>query len=93
MNLVIIKQRFVRFVRSFEQQDVDLAMQYVELIMSEYRKNPKSFLGKCHDLNNLKNQPIAQVKCNKVCTTNICLTYRSDVSGRRCCNERNQLSV
>ena len=46
MNLLIIKRRFSRFVLSFDKSDVDLAMQYVHLAITEYNIDPQKYLGK-----------------------------------------------
>ena len=45
MNLLRIKIRFAKFIRSFEPDDLKLLMQFMELSIYEYNKNTLKFLG------------------------------------------------
>ena len=46
MNLLIVKERFAEFMGSFDPNDVDLVMQYMELAVVEYNTNTQMFMGK-----------------------------------------------
>ena len=46
MNLLKIKQRFIQFMASFEQQDIELVIQYVKLALHIYDTNPTYFICK-----------------------------------------------
>ena len=46
MNLLKIKQRFAQFMAPFEQQDIELVIQYVKLALHIYDRNPEKFICK-----------------------------------------------
>ena len=46
MNLLIVKESFAEFMGSFDPNDVDLVMQYMELAVVEYNTNTQMFMGK-----------------------------------------------
>ena len=45
MLLFKIKRRFAHFVRSFDERDIDLAMQFVALAVEDYREDKAKFIS------------------------------------------------
>ena len=56
MNLLEIKERLAQFVRTFARNDVQLLVQFMELTVMEYKRNPVTFFGNTKSCTNNSTQ-------------------------------------
>jgi hypothetical protein len=45
MNLKRIKERFIIFLKQFNENEIDLVMLYLEMVVDDYNNDAKRLLG------------------------------------------------